>query len=316
VVLHKPRGYVSTMSDPEGRPTVAELVKEVGARVVPVGRLDFATSGVLLMSNDGGFCDGLLHPRKDVPKTYVVKATGEMTEGDLERWAKGVQLEDGLTKPARARLIRHESGKTWFEITITEGRNHQIRRMGEATGFRVMRLARVAFAGIDHEGLRPGEWRSLTPDELAEMKKAYGVPERVPKKIVAPAPAPHASPRERRTAANARAAAPSATHHGGSVARHGGASSTTRHGGSTTRHGGGAPGRKPMESPRDWGGGARRGSSEGQGRDERAPREDAPPGRFGRGRTTGTSGGPNAGGGDYRLARPSRDGGRGRGGRR
>ena len=278
VVLHKPRGYVSTMSDPEGRPTVAELVKGVGARVVPVGRLDFATSGVLLMSNDGAFSDGLLHPRKDVPKTYVVKVIGEMTEDDLARWTKGVRLEDGPTKPARARLIRHESGKTWFEITITEGRNQQIRRMGEATGFRVMRLARVAFAGIDHEGLKPGEWRALTADELSEMKKTYGVPARVPKHApVAPQQRPHA-PR----------------------AQHG------------VRHGGGAPARKPMESARDWGSGAGRGASRGRSdRDEGVRDRDdrrAPPGRGGQSRTTGTAGGPGArAGDDYRSTRrPSR----------
>lgn len=190
VLLHKPRGTVSTMSDPEGRPTVAELVRDVGVHVVPVGRLDFATSGVLLMSNDGAFADGLLHPRKDVPKTYVLKVAGEMQEDDLDRWTKGVRLEDGMTKPARVRLIRHEPGRTWFEVTITEGRNQQLRRMGEATGFRVMRLARVAFAGISHEGVRPGLWRALTFDELAELKKTYGVPERIPKRTPTPAAPP------------------------------------------------------------------------------------------------------------------------------
>lgn len=179
-VLHKPRGVVSTVNDPEGRPTVLDQVKGLG-RVYPVGRLDFATSGVLLLTNDGDFANGLMHPTRAVPKTYVVKVRGDMTDADIDRWAEGVDLEDGRTKPAQVRFIRHEGDKSWFEITITEGRNHQIRRMGDATGFFVMRLARVAFAGIGHVGLRPGDWRHLTRDELTELKEAYGVPKRVPR---------------------------------------------------------------------------------------------------------------------------------------
>jgi len=176
LVLHKPRGTVTTMSDPEGRAAVADLVKDAGARVFPVGRLDFATSGALLFTNDGDFADALMHPRKDVPKTYVMKLAGEMKERDLERWRSGITLEDGITKPARVNLIRYENGKTWIEITITEGRNQQLRRMGDATGFRVMRLARTSFAGVTHEGLRPGAWRFLTEDELVAIQRDYGVP--------------------------------------------------------------------------------------------------------------------------------------------
>jgi 23S rRNA pseudouridine2605 synthase len=179
IVLHKPRNVVSTMSDPEGRPTVAELLQNAGTRLYPVGRLDFATSGVLLATNDGDFANGMLHPRGGVPKTYVLKVKGNMAEEDLMRWSSGVELEDGKTLPADVRLIRHEEDKTWFEITIREGRNQQIRRMGEATGFPVMRLARVSFAGITHEGLRPGDWRSLTVEELEDLRKQYGVPKRI-----------------------------------------------------------------------------------------------------------------------------------------
>lgn len=175
-VLHKPRGYVTTLKDPEGRPTIADLVKGISERVFPVGRLDFSTSGALLLTNDGDFSDALLHPRQDVPKTYIVKVSRLMQERDLERWRRGIKLEDGMTKPADVKLIRHEEGKTWIEVTITEGRNQQIRRMGEATGFRVMRLARTSFAGITHEDLRPGQWRALTKEELVQLKKTYGVP--------------------------------------------------------------------------------------------------------------------------------------------
>jgi 23S rRNA pseudouridine2605 synthase len=179
VVLHKPRGVVSTMSDPEGRPSVKELLDGVDARVYPVGRLDFATSGVLLCTNDGEFAEGLMHPTKAVPKTYVLKVSGNMLPEDIERWRTGIRLEDGMTLPAKASLLRHDGDKTWLELTIREGRNQQIRRMGDATRFPVMRLARTSFAGITSEGIRPGGWRYLTRDELSMLKKDYGVPKRL-----------------------------------------------------------------------------------------------------------------------------------------
>jgi 23S rRNA pseudouridine2605 synthase len=181
VVLHKPKNVVSTLSDPEARPTVREYLQAFGARLYPVGRLDFATSGVLLATNDGDFANGMLHPKGGVPKTYVVKVRGVMDTPDLKRWEEGVDLEDGRTLPARVSVIRREADRTWFEITIREGRNQQIRRMGEATGFLVMRLARVSFAGVTHEGLRPGQARQLTWQELSALKEAFGVPKRVPK---------------------------------------------------------------------------------------------------------------------------------------
>ncbi len=159
ILLHKPRNVVSTLADPEGRPTVADLLHDVGGRVYPVGRLDFATSGVLLVTNDGEFANALLHPRGGVPKTYVLKVHGNMGDEDVIRWATGVQLDDGITLPADVRILRHEDDKTWLEVTLREGRNQQIRRMGEATGFPVMRLARMSFAGVSSEGIRPGEWR-------------------------------------------------------------------------------------------------------------------------------------------------------------
>jgi 23S rRNA pseudouridine2605 synthase len=204
LVLHKPRGVVSTMSDPEGRPTVAELVKHVPARLYPVGRLDFATSGVLLMTNDGAFANGLLHPRRAVPKTYVLKVSGRMDEDDASVWRRGVMLEDGITLPAEARILRHEDDKTWLEVTLREGRNQQIRRMGDATGFRVMRLARVSFAGVTNEGLRPGELRPLTREELMVLREEYGVPKRVKAAASAALDEPRGRP-VRRAAASAPA---------------------------------------------------------------------------------------------------------------
>jgi len=179
LVLNKPRGVVSTLSDPEGRPTVRELVSAVRVRVFPVGRLDFNTSGVLLFTNDGEFCDGLLHPRRDAPKTYVAKLSREMLESDRKRWEEGIDLSDGKTRPAKVRILRHERGKTWISVTLFEGRNQQIRRMAEATGLAVMRLSRTAFAGIGSEGLRPGEWRELSQEELARLQRDFGVPRRL-----------------------------------------------------------------------------------------------------------------------------------------
>ncbi|XXX82175.1 pseudouridine synthase [Sorangium sp. So ce134] len=179
VALHKPRNVVSTLRDPEGRPTVADYVRGASARLYPVGRLDFATSGILLMTNDGDFANALLHPRGGVPKTYVLKVQGVMSEDDLKPWREGIRLEDGVTLPAEARLLRHEGDKTWLEVTLREGRNQQIRRMGEATGWPVMRLARTTFAGVTSEGLRPGEWRALAVDELLHIREAFGVPKRI-----------------------------------------------------------------------------------------------------------------------------------------
>lgn len=181
LVMNKPRGVMTTLADPEGRPTVRDYLQSVGERVFPVGRLDFHTSGALLFTNDGEFSDGIMHPKRKVPKTYVLKVRGEMKEADMEPWSSGVELEDGKTGPAEVKFLRHEPGKTWFEITIFEGKNQQIRRMGEATGFPVLRLARQSIAGITVEGLRPGAWRPLSRDELRELQSKFAVPKKLPK---------------------------------------------------------------------------------------------------------------------------------------
>jgi 23S rRNA pseudouridine2605 synthase len=181
LVLNKPRGVVSTVSDPEGRTTVRALLRAVSARVFPVGRLDYHTSGVLLLTNDGEFMDALLHPKRDVPKSYVVKVQGEMKEPDRKRWEEGVVIDGEKTRPAEVFLIRREKGKTWLEVTLYEGRNQQIRKMGDATGYPVMRLSRTSFAGITSEGLRPGDYRPLMAGELIDLRKSYGVPRRLPR---------------------------------------------------------------------------------------------------------------------------------------
>ena len=181
IVLNKPRAVVSTVSDPEGRSTVRGLLVGINERVFPVGRLDYHTSGVLLLTNDGEFMDALLHPKRDVPKTYVVKVEGDMKESDRKRWEEGVVIDGEKTRPVDVFVLRREKGKTWLEVTLYEGRNQQIRKMGEATGFPVMRLSRTAFAGVTSAGLRPGQFRRLLHAELVDLKKNFGVPKHLPR---------------------------------------------------------------------------------------------------------------------------------------
>lgn len=179
LVFNKPRNVVSTMSDPQGRPTVAEYLRRVGARVVPVGRLDFHTSGALLLTNDGDFASGLLHPRKASAKVYVVKVAGIVEDSDLDLFRRSISIDGRMTRPAEVRFLRIEGDKTWLEITLREGRNRQIHRLAEAAGFPVMRLSRLSFAGVTCEGLRPGEYRHLTVEELVALQREYGVPRHI-----------------------------------------------------------------------------------------------------------------------------------------
>lgn len=178
VVLNKPRGVVSTLRDPEGRRTVVDIVR-TGSRVVPVGRLDYHTSGALLLTNDGEFLNALAHPRHRIPRVYVVKVKGTVDDSALPRWRDAIAIDGKPTRPATVRRLRFEGDKTWLEVALAEGRNHHVRRLAEHAGFTVLRLSRLSFAGIGTEGLRPGQWRPLSADELAELKRAYGVPLRV-----------------------------------------------------------------------------------------------------------------------------------------
>jgi 23S rRNA pseudouridine2605 synthase len=187
LVLHKPREVVSTLHDPAGRSTVAELVAGAGARVVPVGRLDYHTSGVLLFSNDGLFSKALLHPSAEVPREYILKVKGPVDYAGMDRLRDSIVIDGRRTQPAEVRLERNEGDKVWLMVTLKEGRNRHVRRLVEQAGYRVMRLARLSFAGITAEGLAPGMWRALTQEELTELKRLHGVPKQIPTRVAAPA---------------------------------------------------------------------------------------------------------------------------------
>ena len=170
ILLHKPRGYVTTVRDPEGRPVVTELVPD-DVRLYPVGRLDADVEGVLLLTNDGPLTHRLLHPRYEVPRVYEVDVAGDVPADAVPRWRRGVALEDGPARPLDvARLGRGEGATTRLRLTFAEGRKHEVKRYCEALGHRVVRLRRSAFGPIELGRLRPGQWRILTPREVAQLR--------------------------------------------------------------------------------------------------------------------------------------------------
>jgi 23S rRNA pseudouridine2605 synthase len=166
VLLHKPAGTVTTARDPQGRPTVVELVKEIPERVVPVGRLDADTTGALLLTNDGPLAHRLAHPRYGVEKVYEVDVEGDPEDAAVRQLAEGVDLDDGRTAPAKVRRL----GPGKLELTLHEGRKHQVKRMCEAVGHPVVRLHRSRYAGLTVEGLEPGAWRELEPFEVDQLR--------------------------------------------------------------------------------------------------------------------------------------------------
>ena len=170
VLLNKPRGTITTARDPEGRPTVVDLVGG-DIRVVPVGRLDRDTTGVLLLTNDGPLAHRLAHPRYGVEKTYVAEVEGEPGDRVIGALAEGVELDDGPTAPARVQRL----GPSRLELVLHEGRNRQVRRMLEAVGHPVVKLRRARYAGLGPGRLRPGEWRDLTPGEVARLRRLVGL---------------------------------------------------------------------------------------------------------------------------------------------
>jgi 23S rRNA pseudouridine2605 synthase len=170
-LLNKPSNVLSTVKDDGDRLTVTKLIKGIGdARIFPVGRLDYDAEGALLLTNDGELTHRLLHPKKKIPKVYMVKVKGEPKEEHLDKLRRGIYLEDGPTGPSQIRVIKKARVNTWVEVILTEGKNRQIKRMFWRIGNPVMKLVRTYFAGLSVDGLRPGEFRPLTKRELSFLR--------------------------------------------------------------------------------------------------------------------------------------------------
>ena len=167
LLLYKPTGYITSFKDPEGRPTVYDLIKDAGRWVVPVGRLDLDTSGLLLLTSDTHFAERITNPDYKVPKTYLVKASTLLNEEQLQQLRDGVLLGDGPTQPARVTRVRDSAKYSFIEITLHEGRNRQVRRMIEAIGSKVLKLVRTEIGGLRIGELPIGRYRELTPAEVA-----------------------------------------------------------------------------------------------------------------------------------------------------
>ncbi len=171
IMLNKPFGYISSLNDPEGRPVVTDLLKEIPQRVYPVGRLDFDSLGLLLLTNDGDWAYRLTHPRFQVPRTYKVRVEGWISDEALEVLRRGVVLDDGPSGPSVATIITRTQRQSQVRMTITQGRSRQVRRMFEAAGHRVVHLIRTGFGTLRLGDLRVGQYRQLEPHEVYEMKK-------------------------------------------------------------------------------------------------------------------------------------------------
>ncbi len=169
ILLYKPKGYLTTWRDPEGRPTIYDLSADAGTWLSPVGRLDLDTSGLLLLTNDTDFAERITNPDHKVPKTYQVKASTLLSDEQIERLRSGVELSDGPTRPAKVSRLRDGPKHTHLEITITEGRNRQVRRMLEAVDSKVSKLVRTAIGPIRIGDLVIGKWRHLTEEELRSL---------------------------------------------------------------------------------------------------------------------------------------------------
>jgi len=171
ILLFKPAGYITTVSDERRRRTVMDLLPQLDVRVYPVGRLDYDTTGLLLLTNDGPLAHSLTHPSRGVGKTYQALVQGIPSLEELNRLRRGLILEDGLTAPAKVVLLREDKGNALLEITIHEGRNRQVKRMVEKVGHPVLHLKRTSFGPLQLGRMQPGDWRYLTPEEIASLKK-------------------------------------------------------------------------------------------------------------------------------------------------
>lgn len=173
ILLYKPTGYLTTYKDPEGRPTVYDLTSEIATFISPVGRLDRDTSGLLIMTNDTQLAESVTNPDSHVPKIYLVKSSKVLSDAQLQQLRDGLELTDGPTRPAVVTRLRDSAKYTHFEITLTEGRNRQVRRMVEALDAHVLKLVRVQIGDIRIDSLPIGRWRHLTPAELEGLYRRH-----------------------------------------------------------------------------------------------------------------------------------------------
>ncbi|MDF2458059.1 MAG: rluB [Nitrospira sp.] len=171
LMLNKPKNVVSTLDDPGGRTTVKDYLRGVSVRVFPVGRLDFDSEGLMLLTNNGDLAQALLHPRYHVPKTYLIKVKGVLTDEDFAQLEQGVRLEDGMTSPAQVKKVRKVEANSWLEMTIREGRKHQVKRMLESVGHPVIKLMRIRMGPLSLGHLAPGEFRFLTDREANTLRE-------------------------------------------------------------------------------------------------------------------------------------------------
>jgi len=172
IALYKPAGYVTTLSDPQKRPTIVDLVRDLPERVYPVGRLDYDSAGLLLLTNDGAFAQKISHPGFQVPKTYRVKIAGRISPDQLKEIGKGIPLPDCVFKPDNLKLEKTNDKSTWISLTLHEGKNRIIRRGFESAGYIVTRLVRTSIGSITLSGLSEGSWRSLSAREIQQLQAA------------------------------------------------------------------------------------------------------------------------------------------------
>jgi len=177
ILLNKPPGYITALKDGQGRPLVTDLLKDVPDRVYPVGRLDYNTEGLLLLTNDGDWANRLMHPRNEIEKEYHVRVRGKVIDQQLKRMAEGVELEDGMTAPAVVNLVKCGEQNDWISVAIHEGRNRQVRRMCEAVSLSVVRLKRIRYGTLMLGTLRAGQFRYLSEAEVRELS---GEPDSTP----------------------------------------------------------------------------------------------------------------------------------------
>ena len=171
LMLNKPKHVMSTLDDPGGRTTVKDFLRGVSVRVFPVGRLDFDSEGLMLLTNNGELAQALLHPRYHVPKTYLIKVKGVLTDDEIAQLERGVRLEDGMTSPAMVKKVRKAEANSWLEITIREGRKHQVKRMLESVGHPVIKLIRIRMGPLSLGNLASGEFRFLTDREANQLRE-------------------------------------------------------------------------------------------------------------------------------------------------